>query len=767
MDAALEATPLRLEGVMATTTDVPLQGIDNTLADNGEFWSSTGSPSRTAGEALLYRVRQPLAALAFVSMAVYRANYQHGDPMYPPTKVSFLTGPTPTQLYPASPLYPCRLTDAQQVFALSPTAPVSHYLLVRLHGRQQRQWEDLQFYIAIRHVAAYGTLLPPSYVGHVARTAVPDGMTWRSTRSITASPTTTAAAGSGGGGSGPGGAARAQGLGLGPGGGIGVPWAGLRLGRVGGTGPGPAGGPGEEEEELPRAGVYEVGPVGSGGLRSGADAMAEAEAGDGPGGDKARGGAAASPAPGLRGWWASWRRGVVPAAAAKAGSGATAAAASAAAAKAGAGSGPTAAAAGPSGGGERRSLPPPGTATSSVSTAVAAPPAPTGPTDSELRQALTRDALARAVRHLNQLTWPETVTAASPSMAAAAAGSAAASASQRAVDPVVMDSAPSAAAATATADGAGGGGGRSATAAAAPAAAAGARGERQRQEQVYLADLEVLRQDGGAAEDWIHGGDDAGAGGGGHRRSSNPGQSVLGRLRQILTHRGGCGAGAAASSGAAGRAAGTASAGERARLLTALARQENSEVELMYLLAAFPVLANSPHVQQCLVELRTSSQATRARLEEIEARLEAEAGAAAAPAARAGGGSGEAAGAATLSPPRRRRPRNVVGVEVDLQPAGAAAACAASGSGAAGASRAADGGGAAGGSVSGCGGDVLTDAEGRRRRRHQRAAARAMRQVSYKPGGPLFYMREGGEAAAYTAAPGGWLVSCYDHEHLA
>lgn len=35
--------------------------------------------------------------------------------MYPPRYVSFLTGPTPTQLYPASPVYPVRLTDGQQV----------------------------------------------------------------------------------------------------------------------------------------------------------------------------------------------------------------------------------------------------------------------------------------------------------------------------------------------------------------------------------------------------------------------------------------------------------------------------------------------------------------------------------------------------------------------------------------------------------------------------------------------------------------------------
>jgi hypothetical protein len=49
------------------------------------------------------------------SIAIYRANYQHGDPIYPPLKVSFLLGPGPTQLFPASPVFPTCLTDRSQV----------------------------------------------------------------------------------------------------------------------------------------------------------------------------------------------------------------------------------------------------------------------------------------------------------------------------------------------------------------------------------------------------------------------------------------------------------------------------------------------------------------------------------------------------------------------------------------------------------------------------------------------------------------------------
>ncbi|KXZ42937.1 hypothetical protein GPECTOR_110g229 [Gonium pectorale] len=139
-EGAQNCNVLALEPMIATTTDAPEQSIEHTVTDNDDFWSSTGSSTCTAGEALLYRLRQPLSRVSYVSLAVYRAHYQHGDPLYPPKKVSFLTGPTPNQLYPASPVYPVRLSEGQQLFAVSPTAPVSQYLMLRLHGRRQRQW---------------------------------------------------------------------------------------------------------------------------------------------------------------------------------------------------------------------------------------------------------------------------------------------------------------------------------------------------------------------------------------------------------------------------------------------------------------------------------------------------------------------------------------------------------------------------------------------------------------------------------------------------
>ncbi|GFR45135.1 hypothetical protein Agub_g6515 [Astrephomene gubernaculifera] len=184
LDEAQRHQEFELEAILATSTDAHEQSVENTVADNGTFWSSTGSDKCTTNDALLYRIRQPLGHVSYVSLAVYRALYQFGDPLYPPRKVSFLTGPTPNQLYPASPVYPVRLTDAHQVFAITPTAPFSQYLMVRLHGRMQRQREDMRFYIAIRHVGAYGTVLPPNHFTKILRNVPSKGLTWPCSRGL-------------------------------------------------------------------------------------------------------------------------------------------------------------------------------------------------------------------------------------------------------------------------------------------------------------------------------------------------------------------------------------------------------------------------------------------------------------------------------------------------------------------------------------------------------------------------------------------------------
>ena len=72
------------------------------------------------------------------------------EPIYPPSEVSFQVGPTPDRLHAAGKRYRVLATDELQTFVLPASAPVGRYLRVCLHGKRQRQLEDLQFYHALR-----------------------------------------------------------------------------------------------------------------------------------------------------------------------------------------------------------------------------------------------------------------------------------------------------------------------------------------------------------------------------------------------------------------------------------------------------------------------------------------------------------------------------------------------------------------------------------------------------------------------------------------
>lgn len=65
-------------------------------------------------------------------------------------EISFQVGPTAERLHPAGPRYRVLATDELQTFVLPSSAPVGRYLRVCLHGKCQRQLEDLQYYHAIR-----------------------------------------------------------------------------------------------------------------------------------------------------------------------------------------------------------------------------------------------------------------------------------------------------------------------------------------------------------------------------------------------------------------------------------------------------------------------------------------------------------------------------------------------------------------------------------------------------------------------------------------
>ncbi|GAX84252.1 hypothetical protein CEUSTIGMA_g11675.t1 [Chlamydomonas eustigma] len=145
-------------GLSASTTDHPEQSIGNTCQDNLFFWSSSGSDSAVdVVDSLTYQLMAPCCSPRFLMLSVYRAVYQHGAPLYPPRRLSIWAGPTVSQMYCISPQYMVRVTDEPQVFPIHHAHPLSGYLMVKLHGRRQKQQEDMRFYTAIRHVSVYGT----------------------------------------------------------------------------------------------------------------------------------------------------------------------------------------------------------------------------------------------------------------------------------------------------------------------------------------------------------------------------------------------------------------------------------------------------------------------------------------------------------------------------------------------------------------------------------------------------------------------------------
>ncbi|GAB4821350.1 hypothetical protein N2152v2_008396 [Parachlorella kessleri] len=159
----LSATPLIAAGLAASSTDLPTQSIARTLDnDPTTFWSSRGTASPEAGAWLLYKLKGPLCIVHFVQLVVFRARYQFGEPIYPPLHVSFQTGPSPASLAPATAVYPVLASSQVQGFLLPASLPAGRFLRVNLHGRQQQQLEDMQWYVAVERVEAFGRQVPPS-----------------------------------------------------------------------------------------------------------------------------------------------------------------------------------------------------------------------------------------------------------------------------------------------------------------------------------------------------------------------------------------------------------------------------------------------------------------------------------------------------------------------------------------------------------------------------------------------------------------------------
>ncbi|DBA82666.1 hypothetical protein WJX77_007240 [Trebouxia sp. C0004] len=144
------------QGVGNSSCDHDLhQNISNTLSDDEDFWSSTGSGPRHE-EHLVYQLASPQCAVLAVQIAVYRARYQLGAPLYPPKTVSFEIGFSKDRLQPVPGLYQVQLTDSIQTFLLPASSPVGHFLKVIMCGKVQQQFEDRQYFTAIRRVKAVG-----------------------------------------------------------------------------------------------------------------------------------------------------------------------------------------------------------------------------------------------------------------------------------------------------------------------------------------------------------------------------------------------------------------------------------------------------------------------------------------------------------------------------------------------------------------------------------------------------------------------------------
>ena len=154
-------TPL---AASASTTDHVSQCASNVLRNDEYFWSSTGSADGRRDECITIRLVEPLNRVRAVAVAPFRARFQFGEPVYPPRAISISIGASPNRLVPASPRYRVKKSDFSQLFLLWPSAPPGSYIRITLHGSLQQQLEDMRYYVAVRHVAIFGSKIDTARV---------------------------------------------------------------------------------------------------------------------------------------------------------------------------------------------------------------------------------------------------------------------------------------------------------------------------------------------------------------------------------------------------------------------------------------------------------------------------------------------------------------------------------------------------------------------------------------------------------------------------
>eukprot|EP00741_Cyanophora_paradoxa_P004320 tig00000792_g4194.t1 len=153
----------------ASSTDHEEQDVSNTISPDESFWSSSGSASPKSEEWVQYRLHAPMCVVYAVQLAVYRATYQLGEPIYPPEAVQIAVSATPIPRPPwdgsdgrpparllVSREIPVKATDALQTLLLGRSPAVGQYVCIRLIGKRQRQLEDNLFYSVLRYVCVLG-----------------------------------------------------------------------------------------------------------------------------------------------------------------------------------------------------------------------------------------------------------------------------------------------------------------------------------------------------------------------------------------------------------------------------------------------------------------------------------------------------------------------------------------------------------------------------------------------------------------------------------
>ena len=201
-------TSLIVGAVEATSTDHPEESIQNVLSLETRvlssffklcYWSSKGSESPMASEALVFKLSHFLTVVNAIQIRPFEAHFQRGSPIYAPLFVRFSFGElgkcetqdlskedelaaeledyddvdnanayggslevssssssSSSSWKWRSKLYPMEQVNVLQTFRFPPTLCCGGYVRIELLGRTQRQEIDNLYYLCLSHVKVLG-----------------------------------------------------------------------------------------------------------------------------------------------------------------------------------------------------------------------------------------------------------------------------------------------------------------------------------------------------------------------------------------------------------------------------------------------------------------------------------------------------------------------------------------------------------------------------------------------------------------------------------